>query len=179
MNVRFMLPLGGFAILVIFLAVGLTLDPKEVPSPFIGKPAPQFELPRLHESNEVIKTDDMKGKVWMLNVWASWCVSCRAEHEVVTSYTRMPDAVDVIGLNYKDDRLDALAWLRQFGNPYAKIAVDLSGRTGLDWGVYGVPETFVVDKSGTVRFKHIGPITEQSLHEKLMPLLEELQAEVL
>lgn len=176
MSIRHLLPLAIFGVLVIFLYIGLSLNPNDVPSPHIGKQAPAFELPQLHNSNTV-STEDMKGQVWMLNVWASWCVSCRAEHHIVTAYTKMPGAVPVLGLNYKDQNDDAKAWLKQFGNPYSVIAVDANGRTGLDWGVYGVPETFVVDKKGLVRFKHTGPITEQSLQEQLLPLLETLKAE--
>jgi len=169
-------PLAIFLVLVAFLGIGLTLDPREVPSPFIGKPAPDFQLPRLHDPETAIAAADMQGKVWLLNVWASWCVSCRAEHEVISKLGRM-DLVDIVGLNYKDERADAVAWLRRFGDPYVASAMDLNGRVGIDWGVYGVPETFVIDKKGIVRHKHIGPVTDQSLETKLIPLIRQLKEE--
>jgi cytochrome c biogenesis protein CcmG/thiol:disulfide interchange protein DsbE len=169
-------PLGIFLVLVAFLGIGLTLDPREVPSPFIGKPAPQFELARLHDPEQTIAAADMKGKVWLLNVWASWCVSCRAEHEVISRLGRM-NLVDIVGLNYKDEPGDAVRWLNHFGDPYLASAVDLDGRVGIDWGVYGVPETFVIDKKGIVRHKHIGPVTDQSLEGELIPLIRQLKEE--
>ncbi|MCB1754655.1 MAG: DsbE family thiol:disulfide interchange protein [Gammaproteobacteria bacterium] len=162
--------------MAVLLAVGLKLDPKEVPSPFIGKPTPAFDLPRLYVEGETIGPKDMQGKVWLLNVWASWCVSCRAEHGVIT---RLIDQtkIEVIGLNYKDAGPDAKRWLAQFGNPYYAVAVDAEGRTGIDWGVYGVPETFLIDKKGIIRLKHIGPVFDTDLSEKLIPLIEQLRAE--
>jgi cytochrome c biogenesis protein CcmG/thiol:disulfide interchange protein DsbE len=174
---RYAVPLILFVVLVALLGVGLSLDPREVPSPFIGKPAPQFTLLRLDDPVKTISSADMNGQVWLLNVWASWCTSCRAEHEVIKLFARNDMAVPIIGLNYKDEPADAIAWLRRYGNPYLTSAVDRDGLVGIDWGVYGVPETFVIDKKGIVRFKHIGPVTEQSLHEKLMPLLRKLQGE--
>lgn len=176
MKARHLIPLGIFLVLVIFLGIGLTKDPREVPSPFIGKPAPAFELPQLHDPGRTLAAKDMLGKVWLLNVFASWCTSCRAEHKVVSSYAK-GGGVPVVGLNYKDERGDALAWLKQFGDPYSAIAVDREGRVGIDWGVYGVPETFLVDKKGIVRYKHIGPVTTESLNEKLVPLIRELEKE--
>lgn len=173
---KFFLPLGIFGLLVALLAVGLKLDPKEVPSPFIGKDAPQFELPKLYAEGETIAPADMKGKVWLLNVWASWCVSCRAEHAVITKLIK-ESQVPVIGLNYKDEETDAKRWLKMFGNPYYSIAVDIEGRTGIDWGVYGVPETFVIDKKGTIRLKHIGPVVDEDLRNELLPLIEKLSKE--
>lgn len=170
------IPLAVFGVLVVFLGIGLKLDPKEVPSPFIGKPAPVFSLPQLMDQDQTISLEDMKGKVWMLNVFASWCVSCRAEHELITAFARS-GSVDVVGLNYKDERNDAIGWLSALGNPYTAIAWDIKGDVGIDWGVYGVPETFVVDKKGVVRHKNIGPVTEQSLNETIIPLIEELKAE--
>lgn len=173
---RYFLPLGAFVVLVALLWVGLGINPREVPSPFIGKPAPAFELPRLYAEGESISEKDMLGKVWVLNVWASWCVSCRAEHEVVSRFAKR-DQVEFIGLNYKDESPDAKAWLKQFGNPYAVVAVDLDGRTGIDWGVYGVPESFVVDKKGIIRHKFTGPIDEVSVTETLRPLIKKLREE--
>ena len=176
MKKRFLVPLGIFAVLVVFLGIGLTLDPREVPSPFIGKPAPQFSLNQLHHPDKVFTPDSMRGKVWLLNVWASWCVSCRAEHKVVTAYARQGE-VDIIGLNYKDKRSDALGWLQQFGDPYLLSVSDLDGRVGIDFGVYGVPETFVIDKKGIIRYKQIGPVTHQVIIETIGPLVKQLQGE--
>lgn len=173
---RYFLPFGAFVALVVLLWVGLGINPREVPSPFIGKPAPAFELPKLYEEGETISDKDMLGKVWVLNVWASWCVSCRAEHEVVSRFASM-DKVDFVGLNYKDESPDAKAWLKRFGNPYSAIAVDLEGRVGIDWGVYGVPESFVVDKKGIIRHKFTGPIDEAAVTETLRPLVKKLREE--
>ena len=176
MKARHLIPLGIFAVLVIFLGIGLTLDPKEVPSPLIDKPAPAFDLPRLYDENARISVDDMKGKVWLLNVFASWCVSCRAEHRVITAFANS-GLVEIVGLNYKDAEADAKAWLAQLGNPYSAVAVDADGRVGIDWGVYGVPETFVIDRKGIIRYKNIGPVTVQSLNETIRPLVERLLKE--
>lgn len=173
---KFFLPLGLFALLAALLGAGLSLDPKKVPSPFIGKNAPQFELPRLYVEGENIGPNDMQGQVWLLNVWASWCISCRAEHAVITKLIAQSQ-IPVIGLNYKDEDADAKRWLKMFGNPYYAIAVDIEGRTGIDWGVYGVPETFVVDKKGTIRLKHIGPVVDEDLTNELLPLIEQLRQE--
>jgi cytochrome c biogenesis protein CcmG/thiol:disulfide interchange protein DsbE len=171
---KFAIPLVVFAVIVGFLAVGLRLDPREVPSPYIGKAAPAFSLPRLSEPERTIGPADMKGRVWLLNVWASWCVSCRAEHEVVTRLAKTGE-VPIVGLNYKDERADALAWLRRYGDPYETSAVDAKGDVGIDWGVYGVPETFVVDQDGVIRHKHIGPITDKSVSEVILPLVRKLK----
>ncbi len=173
---RFIIPLGIFLLLVVLLAVGLRLDPREVPSPFIGKPAPAFELPRLYQPDQTISAKDMQGQVWILNVFASWCVSCRAEHEVVSAYAKS-NKVPVIGLNYKDEPADAKAWLAQLGNPYTAVAVDYEGKTGIDWGVYGVPESFVVDKKGIIRHKFTGPINDEAVEQILKPLVAKLNAE--
>jgi len=171
---KFAIPLVVFAVIVGFLAVGLRLDPREVPSPYIGKAAPAFSLPRLNEPERTVGPADMKGRVWLLNVWASWCVSCRAEHEVVTRLAKTGE-VPVVGLNYKDERDDALAWLRRYGDPYETSAGDAKGDVGIDWGVYGVPETFVVDQDGVIRHKHIGPITDKSVNETILPLVRKLK----
>lgn len=174
MKARYLIPLGIFLVMVVFLGIGLTLDPREVPSPFIGKPAPAFKLERLHDARATISPDDMKGKVWLLNVWASWCVSCRAEHKVINRLASMK-LVDVVGLNYKDQPEDARNWLRRLGDPYLTSAMDIEGKAGIDWGVYGVPETFVIDQQGIVRHKHIGPVTDQSLDETILPLIRKLK----
>ncbi len=170
---RFILPLVAFGALVLFLAVGLRLNPREIPSPFIGKPAPAFTLTQLNEPAQTISPRDMAGKVWLLNVWASWCVSCRQEHPVLMDFARQ-GVVPILGLNYKDGRSDGIDWLQQFGNPYQLSAFDNDGRVGIDYGVYGVPETFVIDKRGIVRMKHVGPLTPQVIADKLVPLIKEL-----
>ena len=171
---RWFLPLAIFFLLVGFLWAGLARDPHEVPSPLIGKPAPAFALDRLHEAGTKLGTDDMKGQVWLLNVWASWCVSCRVEHPLLMQLAKA-NVVPVVGLDYKDKPEDGRAWLAQNGNPYRASVVDRDGRVGIDWGVYGVPETFVIDKRGVVRFKQIGPVTSDVLEQKILPLVRELQ----
>ena len=178
---RYLIPLFIFLALVALLWKGLSLNPRDIPSPLVGKPAPAFSLPQLYKEDEKISPEDMKGKVWVLNVWASWCVSCRAEHKVVTNFVKK-DGVDVLGLNYKDYGTEeygdaAKRWLVQFGNPYSKIAVDADGRTGINWGVYGVPESFVVDKKGIIRYKFTGPLNQKNIDEKLVPLITQLRAE--
>lgn len=175
-KLRFFIPLAAFLILALILGVGLKLDPREVPSPLINKPAPAFALPRLDRPDAQISKTDMQGKVWLLNVWASWCVSCRDEHPVLLDLAKS-GIVPVIGLNYKDERTDGLRWLAQFGNPYQLSAYDHEGQVGIDFGVYGVPETFVIDKQGTIRYKQIGVLTEQNLREKILPLVRKLQSD--
>lgn len=170
---RFLIPLAVFFVLVIFLAIGLTLNPRDVPSPLKDKPAPAFTLPQLDAADKNFSPADMKGKVWLLNVWASWCVSCRQEHPLLVSFSK-EGKLPVVGLNYKDQALDAKKWLDQFGNPYVLSAVDADGRVGIDYGVYGVPETYVIDKAGTIRMKHTGPITSQSMEKLILPLVAEL-----
>ena len=171
---RFLVPLGIFIVLLLFLAVGLRLDPRKVPSPLIDKPAPAFTLPRLDDPQQHVSEKDLLGKVWLLNVWASWCVSCREEHPVLVEFAKK-NIVPIYGLNYKDERKDALAWLAQFGNPYTVSIMDADGRVGIDYGVYGVPETYVIDKQGVIRYKQIGPITPELLDAKILPLVRKLQ----
>ncbi len=170
---RFLLPLGVFIALLGFLYIGLHLNPREIPSPFIGKPAPSFKLTQLGKPDKTISNQDMLGKVWLLNVWASWCVSCRQEHPVLMHFAKT-GAVPIIGLNYKDKRDEGTAWLSEFGNPYLTSAFDADGRVGIDFGVYGVPETFVIDKKGVIRMKYTGPITPEAISQKLLPLIKEL-----
>jgi cytochrome c biogenesis protein CcmG/thiol:disulfide interchange protein DsbE len=170
---RFLLPIGTFVVLLIFLGVGLNRDPHEIPSPLIGKPAPSFQLTQLHDQQKLITPMDLRGKVWMLNVWASWCVSCREEHPVLMKFSER-GVLPIIGLNYKDERDAGLTWLNQFGNPYQVSAFDGNGRVGIDYGVYGVPETFIIDKQGVIRMKHVGPVTDEVIKEKLLPLIQEL-----
>jgi cytochrome c biogenesis protein CcmG/thiol:disulfide interchange protein DsbE len=172
-HLRFLIPLILLFGLVYFLGTGLSLDPKEVPSPLIGKPAPPFALTRLDNAQVVVRHEDMLGKVWMLNVWASWCVACREEHPVLVQFARKK-LLPVYGLNYKDDRLAGLKWLNSFGNPYDVSLFDQDGRVGIDFGVYGVPETFVIDKSGVVRFKQIGPLTPEVIRDRIEPLVRKL-----
>jgi len=171
---RFLIPLGIFIVLLLFLAVGLRLDPRMVPSPLIDKPAPAFTLPRLDDPQQRVSEKDLLGKVWLLNVWASWCVSCREEHPVLVELSKR-NLVPIYGLNYKDERKDALAWLGQFGNPYTISIMDADGRIGIDYGVYGVPETYVIDKQGVIRYKQIGPVTPEVLDAKILPLVRKLQ----
>ncbi|MDP2064768.1 MAG: DsbE family thiol:disulfide interchange protein [Burkholderiaceae bacterium] len=172
-QLRFLIPLAIFLGLVWFLAAGLKLDPKEVPSPLINKPAPQFQLTRLDDAARTIRRDDMLGKVWVLNVWASWCVACREEHPLLVEFARKK-LVPIYGLNYKDGRSAGLQWLARFGNPYEASLFDSDGRVGIDWGVYGVPETFLVDKQGVIRFKQIGPLTPEVIRTQLEPLVRQL-----
>ena len=174
MNKKLLIPLALFVVLVGFLFVGLGLNPREVPSPLIDKPAPNFTLRQLHAPDKTLGTSDFKGQVWLLNVWASWCVSCRVEHPLLVELAKSK-AVPIIGLNYKDKDAEGLAWLAQHGDPYTLSVVDADGRVGIDWGVYGVPETFVVDKAGVIRYKQIGPVTAESLEQKILPLVRELQ----
>jgi cytochrome c biogenesis protein CcmG/thiol:disulfide interchange protein DsbE len=171
---RYLIPLVLFVVLVAFLAIGLGLNPREVPSPLIGKPAPAFQLAQLHQPERSFAHKEMLGKVWLLNVWASWCVSCREEHPVLMDLARS-NVVPIYGLNYKDKHGEALAWLKQFGDPYTLSISDNDGRVGIDYGVYGVPETFVIDKAGVIRYKQIGPVTPQALKDKILPLVRQLQ----
>lgn len=171
---RFLLPLAAFVVLVIFLAVGLTLNPRQVPSPLVDKPAPPFRLHQLYDTTKTLSSEENLGKVWMLNVWASWCVACRDEHPVLVELSKL-GIVPIYGLNYKDQRDTAMQWLKQFGNPYEISIVDADGKVGIDYGVYGVPETYVIDKQGIIRYKHIGPVTIESLKNKILPLINELK----
>ena len=173
-SLRFIIPLALFGVLVAFLAVGLKLNPREVPSPLIGKPAPAFALTHLGDAGKTLGRDDMLGKVWLLNVWASWCVSCREEHPLLVELGKAK-LVPIVGLNYKDESVAGKRWLAQNGDPYNVSVIDRDGRVGIDWGVYGVPETFVVDKAGVIRHKHIGPLSAQDLQQKIIPLVRELQ----
>ncbi len=173
---RFLLPLAAFLALAVLLGVGLGLNPREVPSPLVGKPAPQFELPQLHRADAKFSPDEMRGKVWMLNVWASWCVACREEHPVLVQLAKS-GVMPIIGLNYKDKREDGIAWLARFGDPYQLSAHDEKGQVGIDYGVYGVPETYVIDKAGVIRYKRIGVVTPQIVSQKILPLVSELNRE--
>lgn len=173
LRARYVIPLVFFAGLVVLFAVGLQRDPRLVPSPFIDKPAPAFALPALHDPSRTITQEDLKGHVSLFNVWASWCVACRDEHPLLMELARLGLA-PIFGLNYKDDPNDAISWLNRFGDPYSVSAMDREGVAGIEWGVYGVPETFIVDSEGVIRYKHIGPISADELRDKIIPLVREL-----
>jgi cytochrome c biogenesis protein CcmG/thiol:disulfide interchange protein DsbE len=173
---HFTVPLLLFVVLLGFLGAGLKLNPREVPSPLIGKPAPAFALPRLDDPAQNISRQDLLGTVWILNVWASWCAACREEHPLLVAFSKR-GTVPIYGLNYKDQPDDAKRWLARFGDPYLASLSDRDGRVGIDFGVYGVPETFVVDKQGRIRFKQIGPVTPALLRDEIEPLLEQLRRE--
>lgn len=168
---RYILPLGVFGLLVVVFAVGLQRDPRAVPSPLIGKPVPEFSLPQLHATDMRFGNDQLTGQVSLVNVWASWCVACREEHPVLLQLARQ---IPLYGMDYKDRRDDALAWLQAHGDPYRVSAFDEDGRVGIDWGVYGVPETFVIDAHGIIQYKHIGPLTPQVVEQKILPLVRRL-----
>lgn len=169
-----MIPLGIFVVLVVFLAIGLTRDPREVPSPLISKAAPVFSTPRLIPTGSAFSSETMLGQVWLLNTWASWCVACRQEHPILMEFAKTK-TLPIVGLDYKDQDSEGLKWLARFGNPYDVTVTDKDGRIGIDFGVYGVPESFLIDKTGIIRYKQIGPITEEALKEKILPLIRELQ----
>jgi cytochrome c biogenesis protein CcmG/thiol:disulfide interchange protein DsbE len=174
MKAKFLIPLALFGVLVVFLAMGLGLDPHEVPSPLVNKPAPAFKVPQLEQPELQFAAEDMKGQVWLFNVWASWCVACRQEHPVLMQFARQK-LVPIVGLDYKDQRKDALGVLKRSGNPYDINAFDADGRVGIDYGVYGVPESYLIDKAGIIRYKHIGPITAEALEKTIIPLINELK----
>lgn len=171
---RFILPFVVFVVLAFFLYRGLHLDPREVPSPLIDKPAPVFNLPQLYNPAKTFGPQEMRGKVWLLNVWSSWCVSCKEEHPVLVDLSRQ-NIVPIYGLDYKDKRADAESTLSSAGDPYTLVISDADGRVGIDYGVYGVPETYVIDKQGIIRYKQIGALTHQNLREKILPLVADLE----
>lgn len=172
-TLKFLIPLAIFLGLVAFLSAGLKLDPREVPSPLIGKPAPSFDLTRLDNAGLRIRREDLIGKVWMLNVWASWCVACREEHPLLVELAARK-LVPIYGLDYKDGRQEAQQTLSRFGNPYVASLFDADGRVGIDWGVYGVPETFIIDRAGVIRLKHIGPLTPEVIRTRIEPMVRQL-----
>ena len=176
MKARFLIPLVAFLALLGLFYAGLSLNPREVPSPLINKPAPEYTLPRLHVANTQMGSEDLRGQVYMFNVWASWCVACRQEHPLLVELSKQ-QLLPIIGLNYKDENAAAMNWLSQLGDPYSASLVDADGRVGIDWGVYGVPETFLVDKKGVIRYKQIGPITPQAWQQEMLPLIQQLQQE--
>jgi cytochrome c biogenesis protein CcmG/thiol:disulfide interchange protein DsbE len=168
---KFIVPFGLFAVLGVFLYVGLQRDPSYVPSPLIGKPAPQFSLPSLYDTSYPVATSELQGRPWVLNVWGTWCGGCRQEHPVLMEIARRGE-VPLIGLDWKDDSAAALQWLRDLGDPYAAVASDQVGRVAIDWGVYGAPETFLIGADGTVLYKHIAPMTMQVWLTEFMPRIE-------
>lgn len=174
------LPLAAFALLAALLAAGVWMSRKPnrdaLPSPLIGKPAPAFALPVLHDPTYTVKLSDLRGQPFLMNVWGSWCVECRVEHPVLTKFAETK-RVRVVGYNWKDEPADALRWLEQFGNPFMVVLSDVEGRTALDWGVYGAPETFLVDGKGIVRWKHVGPLTDELIAKELLPLVTRIEAE--
>jgi cytochrome c biogenesis protein CcmG/thiol:disulfide interchange protein DsbE len=172
---KFLIPISLFVLLGLLLAYGLKLDPRRIPSPLVGKPLPAFSLPTLEDPKQTLANSDLNGKVVLINVWASWCVACKQEHPVLLGLAR-DKRVPLIGLNYKDTRADAMRMLKVEGNPYDVSIVDADGRVGIDWGVYGVPETFVVDKQGVIRYKQIGPITPEVWEQTFLPLIQKLSA---
>ena len=192
---KFFIPLGLFLVLVAFLAVGLKRNPQEIPSPLLGKPAPLFSLSTLDAGGAKFGPQDMKGKVWMLNVWATWCAACRDEHPLLVAFSKA-NQLPIVGLNYKEvqaqdapagrqltpeeklriARERSAVWLQRLGDPYAISVFDLDGRVGIDYGVYGVPETYIIDKEGVIRFKQVGAVTLETLQSQILPLLQKLNA---
>ena len=172
-TLRFLVPLAIFLGLAVMFAVGLQRDPREVPSPLIGKPAPEFAVASLMDEGRTLRSADLRGQTWMLNVWASWCGACREEHPVLVEYAR-EKRLPIYGLNYKDTRAAGRQWLAERGDPYVASLFDENGRVGMDFGVYGVPETFIIDRAGAVRFKHVGPLTRDIIRERIEPLLRSL-----
>ena len=172
-SMRYLLPLALFLGVVVFLFKGLSLNPREVPSPLVGKDAPDFDISQLHNSEARFSKEEMLGKVWLLNVWASWCVACRHEHPVLVELEKQ-NIVPIYGLNYKDSQQDGIRWLRQFGNPYVLSGQDPDGDVGFDYGVYGVPETYLIDKEGIIRHKFIGPVVPDDIEQIIRPMVQEL-----
>ena len=192
---KFYIPLGIFLVLVAFLAIGLKRNPQEIPSPLLGKPAPLFSLSTLNPGGAKFGPQDMKGKVWMLNVWATWCAACRDEHPLLVAFSKA-NQLPIVGLNYKEvqaqdapagrqltpeDKLRiarerSAVWLQRLGDPYVVSVFDLDGRVGIDYGVYGVPETYIIDKEGVIRFKQVGAVTLETLQSQILPLLQKLNA---
>ncbi|PYS23012.1 MAG: DsbE family thiol:disulfide interchange protein [Acidobacteria bacterium] len=173
MNKYLLIPLVLFIGLVGFLLVGLHRDPHEVPSPLIDKAAPDFQLRQLKEPTKTFAAKDMRGKVWLINFWGTWCVACREEHPVLVKYSKTGD-VPIYGVDYKDERAAAMQMLEEEGNPYTLTISDPEGRTSIDYGVYGAPESFLIDKNGVIRFKQIGPITDEVWTNKILPLAKQL-----
>ncbi len=175
-TLKFLIPLAIFVAIAVFLLKGLSRDPREIPSPLVGKPAPMFELPMLQQPDKRWSPRELQGRVWLLNVWGSWCAGCQVEHPLLNELARR-DIVPIVGLAWKDKPEAARAWLDKLGNPYAPTVMDLDGKVAIDWGVYGAPETFLIDKGGTIRYKHIGPLTAEIVESRLLPELKRWQAD--
>ena len=173
--VRYSIPLVIFLALVVLLGVGLKLDSHLVPSPLIDKPLPAFSLPDLKKPEDKVNSSDFYGQIVLLNVWSSWCVACRTEQPLLVDLSRQGELI-IYGFNYKDERQDALDWLLRYGDPYHASVFDQDGRVGIDLGIYGVPETYIVDRNGVIRYKHIGPITPEVLNNTILPLIRKLEA---
>jgi cytochrome c biogenesis protein CcmG/thiol:disulfide interchange protein DsbE len=173
---RFLLPLSIFVVVVVFLGVGLTLNPREIPSPLVGKAAPEFSQSQLYDQEKIFSPADLKGKVWLLNFWASWCGGCKTEHPVLMDLAKSGQVL-IYGMDYKDQREEALTWLQRWGNPYSVVGMDEAGRVGINYGVYGVPETYVIDKQGVIRYKQIGPLYPDTVEKKILPLVKQLESE--
>jgi len=169
-----LLPFAVFRVLVVFLAIGLALNPREVPSPLIGKPVPQFSLPPVNGRTLGLSSTDLKGEVSLVNVFASWCVACREEHPLLMDLKKK-SVLPIHGLNYKDRPEDAEKWLDELGDPYTRTGADIDGRVAIDWGVYGVPETFVIDRQGRIAYKQIGPLDPEVLKKTILPLIGKLR----
>lgn len=170
---RYLVPLAAFLSLLALLGVALGLNPRELPSPLVGRPAPKFEIERLDRPGERFASASLQGQVWLLNVWASWCTACRDEHGVLADLAGRK-LLPVIGLDHKDARADALAWLERFGDPYHLSVSDRDGRAGIEFGVYGVPETFLIDQRGVIRYKHTGVLTPAIVDGEILPLARKL-----
>lgn len=168
------IPLLVFLVMAVFLGIGLTMNPRDIPSPLIGKPVPEFSLPPVKGGTLGLASADLRGEVSIVNVFASWCVACREEHPVLMGIKEQ-GVVPLHGINYKDKPDDARAWLDEMGDPYTRIGADIAGRVAIDWGVYGVPETFVIDRGGRIAYKQIGAVTPEILRDKIMPLVRQLQ----
>lgn len=166
-----LLPLALFFGITVFLFLGLKLEPSNIPSPLIDKPAPTFQLPQLTDLNKTLSTNDFTGRAVLFNIWASWCASCRYEHPILM---QLAHEIPIYSLNYKDDRETALAWLKHYGNPYVATAFDAEGRVGIDWGVYGTPETFLIDQNGIIRYKHTGPVSQMDVETILRPWIKKM-----
>ena len=173
---KFLIPLAIFVAIAVFFYRGLSLDPRKLPSPLIDKPAPAFTLPQLHSQAETWSPEKMRGQVWMLNVWGSWCAACVQEHPLLNQLSA-GKVVPIVGLAWKDKPEDSIRWLQRYGDPFTMIVFDLKGGTGIDYGVYGAPETFVIDKRGIIRHKQVGPFTPEIIRDELMPLLDRLNGE--
>jgi cytochrome c biogenesis protein CcmG/thiol:disulfide interchange protein DsbE len=168
------IPLLVFLVIAVFLGIGLTMNPRDIPSPLIGKTVPEFSLPPVKGGTLGLASTDLRGEVSIVNVFASWCVACREEHPLLMGI-KETGMVPLHGLNYKDKPDDARAWLDEMGDPYTRIGADISGRVAIDWGVYGVPETFVIDREGRIAYKHIGAVTPEVLRDTIMPIISKLR----